>query len=211
MKFHRHSYPSCITSILITMAILVFMGIDYSHASAQCRPLLILIEGGGGGKAGRAGQALADHFRRTYSGHVQINVMDNDQFWFLWNFRRNNFDYQVNIVNEQITKGRHFPIVIIGHSLGGSVAFEFATRVSTDLLVTLDPVSRPVPTHERPQWVRHWIHVYAKGDNWLMYDWQHQDGADQNIHLPKTRHSDVRSMYNQVAETVDAYLRCRRY
>ena len=211
MKFHRHSSSSCITSILITIAIIVFMCIDYSHAFAQCRPLLILIEGGGGGKAGGAVQVLADYFRRTYSGDVQINVMDNDQFWFAYNFRSNNFDYQVNTISEQIARGAHFPIVIIGHSLGGSVAAKFASRIPTDLLVTLDPVSRPTPTHERPPWARHWIHVYVKGDNWFIPDWQHQYGADQNIHLPTTPHSDVISMYNQVAGPVDEYLRCRRY
>lgn len=211
MKFHRHACSSCITSVLITMVILVFMCIDSSHAFAQCRPLLIVIEGGGGGKTGGATQGLADYFRRIYSGHVQINVMDNDQFWFLLNFRSNSFNYQVNMVNEQIARGGHFPIVIIGHSMGGAVAFNFATRIPTDLLVTLDPVSRPVPTHERPKWVKRWTHVYVKGDHLILPDWQHQYGADQNIHLPDTSHFDVISMYNQVSKTVDAYLKCRKY
>ena len=137
--------------------------------------------------------------------------MDNDQFWFLFNFRLNNFAKQVNLLKEQIRKGGHSPIVIIGHSLGGAVAAYFAEEIHTDLLVTLDPVSTGQPDG-KPRYAKYWIHVYLKGDNWLMLDWQHIRGADQNLHLGMN-HNDVMAMYNHpgVAGTVDAYLRCRRY
>ena len=209
MKFHRHSYSSCIASVLITITIFVSLSIDSSPAFAQCKPLLILIKGGGGGKTGGGIQTLADYFRKTYSGDIQINVMDNDQFWFLFNFRENNFNYQANIISEQINRGRHFPIVIIGHSMGGYVAARFATRIPTDLLLTLDPVSYAQPKNVKPQWAKHWIHIYLRGDALGIPDWQHQNSADRNIHL-HTDHFDVINMYNQVSGTVDAYLRCRR-
>ena len=74
MKFHRHVYSSYITSVLLTIGVIVLSGVLTSHAMAasSCKPLLVLIEGGGGGKAGGAMQQLADYFKKTYSGDVQI-------------------------------------------------------------------------------------------------------------------------------------------
>lgn len=108
-----------------------------------------------------------------------------------------------------------WPIVLIGHSLGGASAHYIASRINVSLLLTLDAVSSP-DDQPHPGGGAKWINVYAKnylgmGDGWGE-DWEYEPNADVNRHLKSTSfhdHYKVIWMFNRASDDVYSALnRC---
>ena len=181
-----------------------------------CNPLLVLIEGGFSSSDGRSMEDLYSTLSRDWTS-VSIVLIDNEYFaeglvvdaseWDFYNIPR------------WFKKSGFWPVVVVGHSLGGASAYFLAQSTPTTLLVTLDAVSTPdEKDHPRVRWVN----VYAKnapallqlvipfylGDS-LGEDWEHEDEADVNIPVRWTSHSNVnRLFWRAKRELYDALESC---
>ena len=182
---------------------------------AHCTPLVVTIEGGSTVSGGKSMERLAKQLAGEVDVHI-VNV-DNKYFYGIKGF----FDILVmdqdnadGLANYLADLGL-WPIVILGHSLGGATAHYVASKIPVSLLVTLDAVSRPDDVRH-PGYGAKWINVYAHNHWWglgdsIGEDWEHEPNADINLKLTSTRHKAVVPMFNAAAKDVYRALRsCTR-
>ena len=102
-----------------------------------------------------------------------------------------------------------WPIVMIGHSVGGASAHAISSMIPVSLLVTLDAVSYP-DNQPHPGNGARWINVYARNRLWvgnsIGEDWEFEPNADDNIGI-NTSHFKVETMFKRVENIVNDVLR----
>ena len=187
----------------------------------RCDPLLVLIEGGSASSDGLSMERLARDLFDSYTTQHRTTVVsiDNGYFfepkwWSLWTipYAGEEEEKDMGIVADTIQESGHWPVVVVGHSLGGSTAYDIATMATISLLVTLDAVSTPddVPSLDAP-----WINVYAinkwgHGDS-IGEDWEYERNADWNVGMENTSHSAVSSMFKRAENVIlDSLHKCDR-
>ena len=204
-------------NVLMRLLSLALISVGVLHAPAvqskidkgsPCTPLVVTIEGGAS-SGGQGIQRLARALVPNTYGYVI--VVDNNYFFDRSTLGFPSFDpADGDRFADILSKLGLWPIVIIGHSLGGSSGHSIASRIPVSLLLTLDAVSHPddVP---HPGGGAKWTNVYAK--NFLFYgnsvgeDWEHEPNADKNHGLRFTRHYHVIKMFNRAASDVYRVIR----
>lgn len=204
-----------IVVILVPCLLITPPAFAYS-TNTTCRPLLLMIEGGGGNNAGKGMQDLVNKIRPgAHSAGIYVDAPDNDEFWRFMTLQEDFLAAKI----DSLLRGKYNPIVIVGHSMGGLVAYRLADSLpNTSLVVTLDPVSfwgskdNNLP---KPRYARRWIHIELR-DNYRFLrifgvpDWVGpRFNADKNLNLDMS-HFDVYGMWNFVKEDVVKGLKCRR-
>ena len=199
--------------LLIVCSLAQLVSTSSQAAAAACEPLLVTIEGGSS-SGGDSMATLSVQLVERVSSYV-INV-DNKYFFedgLLWIPHFDNED--ATRLSEYLSDIGLWPIVLIGHSLGGTTAYEIASRIPISLVVTLDAVSTPDNMQHPGNGVK-WINVYAYNHWWglgnsLGEDWQYEPNADENRVLKRTSHHAVVRMFNEAHEDVyDALRSCTR-
>jgi len=183
----------------------IFMSflISSSVIAAECSPLLILVEGGfsSSGSSGESVQKLDAVLYERYGDKYDIPVMtiDSEYYWGHLLFIPQFIEDRRDTAAKHINASGYKPIVIVGHSLGGHVAYRIAQRVKTSILVTLDPVSFAGSRNhlKNPTTVKEWINIYDMHKPFWRPDWMDQNHATQNIPIGDSNieHSDVTEMY----------------
>lgn len=204
----REICPCRLSTVAIFRIVLLALTLvaPKSFAESQCNPLLMLIEGGFDSSSGQAVSIprLADAIRRDYSDKgITVTVVDNGPYWeqiFLGlvpKFLPN----RVRKTASTLKRAGYWPLVIVGHSLGGATAYHLSRRYPTSLLVTLDPVSMSGNrAHlERPQGSARWINVISSEDA-VGPDWGYQKNAE-NIWVD-AGHSDTEIMFDRVKDKI---------
>ena len=162
--------------------------------ASSCEPLLILIEGGGWSDSSR-GQSIRDlaaELGRKYRDH-NITVTTVDHRLFMDGF---NFSGPVDKAARAIEESNHWPVVVVGHSLGAHTAYRIAQRLPVSLLVTLDGVSffgneQHLP---HPGNGAKWVDVDATGDS-PGPDWNGQKRANAWVTDFDAGHHEVKKMF----------------
>lgn len=199
-----------IVVILVPCLLITPHAFAYS-TNTTCRPLLLMIEGGGGNNAGKGMQDLVNKIRpRAHNAGIYVDAPDNDEFWRVMTLQEDFLAAKI----QSLLRGQYNPIVIVGHSMGGLVAYRLADSLpNTSLVVTLDPISfwgskdNYLP---KPRYARHWIHIELGPNTPVVPDWVGpRFNADKNFHLDMS-HFDVQGMWNFVEADVVKALKCRR-
>ena len=201
----------------ITFALLlslVFAPVAWS--ATTCDPLLVLIEGGFSSSEGRS---MEDLYKTLSSDWTSVSIVLIDNEYFAAGVVVDARDRDFSKLQRWFNAGGFWPVVVVGHSLGGASAYVLAQSTPTTLLVTLDAVAHP-DENDHPG-VR-WVNVYAKnapqllqfvvpwflGDS-LGEDWEHEDNADVNIPVRWTSHSNVHKLFwSAKGELYDALESC---
>ena len=198
-----------VVALPLPLVIILVLLAVHTRAQPMCNPLLVLVEGGSASSDGSSMEALARDLFDRYSKEERTTVVsvDNGYFfspkwWSLWTIPHVGDVESENMdtVATMIRDSGHWPVVLVGHSLGGSTAYEIASSTPTSLLVTLDAVSSPdnVPSLDMTWWINVFAHNHLfKGDS-IGEDWEHEPNADSNIRMKKTSHSAARSMFERV-------------
>ena len=174
------------------------------NSSQVCKPLLLLIEGGAeSSRDGESVEFLANEIVPRYNQEgIPVVLMDNAFFWNKYTWLPSNGED----ASQKLIRSRYWPIVMVGHSMGGATAYNLAQRVPTELVVTLDAVSF-ADRRRRPANARTWINVWV-GSNYdnlpgcclPIYgdgfgpDWDKREGADLDIYAGAQSHFDVKYM-----------------
>ena len=108
----------------------------------------------------------------------------------------------------RIAMSNHYPIVVVGHSLGAHTAYKIAGKTAVNLLVTLDGVSIWGDREHLPHPGRNvrWIDVDARGDSWGP-DWDGQENANRWVKNYDSGHYDVVRMFEFAKDEVLQSLR----
>lgn len=114
---------------------------------------------------------------------------------------------------DHLSKSKYDPIILIGHSLGGSTAHSIAGLVkTTSLLLTLDAVSNDGMKYHlsKPKFAKTWVHVDLVSNN-FGHAWNTQNNADYSyIADESVGHSNTVNMYKLAESHVkDALDRCQ--
>ncbi len=222
-RYRKIAFNRAVCGLFLTLNGLfnVPMALSQTSDGTSCIPVIVAIEGGAG-SGGESIRKLAKQLVPNVHGYV-ISV-ENDYFfdglrWIFpvfgsrWIFPVFDDDDADNFAETLKNLGL-WPIVLIGHSLGGSSAHSIASRIDISLLLTLDAVSTP-DDKSHPGGGAKWINVYAKNffflGNSSGEDWEHEPKADVNNSLKNTGHYEVIKMFNSAAEAVyNALNRCTK-
>ena len=171
-----------------------------------------MIEGGGWSSSSRGNsiQDLAAELAREYTDkNITLSTIDHRAFMDgLTLLDRRNLGGPVDRAAIAIEDSNHWPVVIVGHSLGAHTAYRIAQRLPVSLLVTLDGVSLlghgqhlPHPGNDAI-----WLDVDAAGDS-PGPDWNGQKMADVWVTNLEAEHSDVKTMFDYAKKHVDRTLK----
>ena len=203
---------------VVTLVACVLVLVMPAQSATTCHPLLILIEGGFGSSDGDSMEGLYKILSDDLDT-ISIVLLDNEYFANGLTVDGRDFDFKN--IPKWLKEAGFWPVVVVGHSLGGASAYFLAKSTPTKLLVTLDAVSSPDEKPHPGAGVR-WVNVYAKnahplvqiitffylGDS-LGVDWEHEGNADLNVPVRWTSHSDVSKMFFRAKdEIVDALVSC---
>ena len=199
--------------VAIPVILGILLAVSTTSAATHCEPLLVTIEGGAS-SGGSSIRKLYRHLDDVYSKQ-EIRVMNIDNSYFFTRFSIRNWnpipvarEGEMESFAEILKMFGFWPIVLVGHSLGGSTAHDIASRVPISLLVTLDAVSSP-DNLPHPNLGARWINVYAK-NRWLVWgwgngigeDWEYEGAADRNEKMTNTGHYRIFEMFSTVSEDV---------
>ena len=181
-----------------------------SWGDDHCDPLLLLIEGGSASSGGQSMEELMETLSVRYKGRTMVAVVDNGpfvstRFWIPYHTDDDAEDLRRLAL--AVGNTGFWPVVVVGHSLGGAIAYKFTHLTQVSLLVTLDAVGSPDDV--RRSGAESWINVYAYNrfflfgpGNSIGEDWELERNADVNIKMEDTRHGWVHTMYNKVEDRV---------
>lgn len=178
-----------------------------------CHPLLLMIEGGGGSSLSEGtsiedlavivNKELNNKSSNEYRRDITVIELDNGIFWksIRWITRSE------KRIARLVERSGFWPIVIVGHSMGGDAAYNIASKLdpSPPLLVTFDPVSNRI---DKKKHARKWINVYDTMPSKIPFTsvpvfpvWGKVESADKNIGLHMD-HKNVNLMYRKVEKDI---------
>ena len=178
---------------LVAIAVLVINATP-CFANSHCNPLLVMIEGGARSSDGPSMEKLVDDIQDDFASRgIAIADLDNGPFSSI---KTAIFPYlkkaKVQEAAKQIKSSNHWPVVIVGHSLGAATAWDLANSMPIQLLVTLDGVS--FRQDRRPamavSWRNVWVNKNAPGPDWK------SEPADIDYTIGNYSHSDVEKMWS---------------
>ena len=126
-----------ISSVAITLAVVL---VDTTaSAGSHCEPLLVTIEGGSASSGGQSIEDLYAQLDSLYFGSI-VRIMNIDnKYFFTGGPIPTSREGQMDIFAGVLVNLGFWPIVIVGHSLGGSTAHDIASRVPISLLLLTFP------------------------------------------------------------------------
>lgn len=189
------------SATILLCVCLLFAHSPNQATSAECNPLLLMIEGGDWSSNGDSIEDLANEIDEDYKEMgIDVFPVDGSKFWSSWRYFKNRSASQLA---HDLRLSGYYPLVIVGHSLGGATAHALAERVETSLLVTLDAVSFN-DNQARPRGAAKWVNAYVGKNAWLVWngnavgpDWDDEPHADVDFHAGYYSHSNVRAMYKK--------------
>ena len=180
-------------------------------ASSHCEPLIVLVEGGSALSSGTSIRKLTNILAEEYKGdNITVTNIDNS----VYSNRPLHFMFiQAQRAAKAIEKSNHYPVIIIGHSLGAHTAHAIARYVPANLLVTLDSVA---PTGHKeslphPGENTRWFDVSTRKGYSPGPSGKHQKNSDRRVTSLPASHYHAELMFGYAREEVDHFLKsCRR-
>ena len=188
----------------IIAATVLMVNSVYAQETTSKKPAVILIKGGFGSIENSSTRQLHDILKpdcKQYS--IDIELLDNRPFLFA-GFR----EFEDAALGYK--KAGYTHMALVGHSLGGAVAYRIARRLLANgiavRLVTLDATS--VPTH----WYREvpgphiWLNLHSRKPRiYNLIRWGHEQKAYRNFHS-YVRHTNAPGLFRPMREWVMGYL-----
>ena len=192
----------------IAIFVMVFCG-SHSYANTTCNPLLVLV-GGGGGSGGSDGTSMKKLAQRLEIALAKKGITVAFYKNGLFTHGRRIRASQVEKVSSRIKKGEYSPVVVAGHSWGGVTALVMAQEFATSLVMTLDPVMKPLDQDlPFPYLTKSWINVYTLDSGYWRWGGarDYEPAATYNFHVDVS-HYEPSVMYHAVEHHVSDALKC---
>ena len=167
-----------------------------AFADSHCEPLLLLIGGGTGSRGGTTMEDVQREIEVSYAHKgIRVVLVHNSPFWKAYDWVSKAADSAAR----KIKSSGQWPVVIVGHSMGGATARNLANRFRTRLVVTLDATSFGRP-RTFPRLAVEWVNVYNNDNDWGP-DWGSNPNATDDIHT-HAKHYDGLGLFRAVENRI---------